>query len=46
MLPFESSVKNALLTPLPEMHRLQESTTCRITLRSSVPTLNPSTKPW
>ena len=29
---FESSVKNALLTPLPKMHRLQESTNCRITL--------------
>lgn len=41
-----NSVKNAPLTPLPETRRLQELMTCRITLKSSVPTLNPSTKPW
>lgn len=45
---FSSSANSAgsvLLTLLPEMHKLQESTTCRITSRSSVPTLLNSMKP-
>ena len=41
-----SSVKNALLTPLPETRRLQESMNCRTSLNSSVPTLLNSTRPW
>ena len=46
---FSSSANSAgsvLLTLLPEMHRLPESTTCRISSRSSVPTLLNSMKPW
>ena len=41
-----NSARSVPLTQLPETPRLPESTTCRISSRSSVPTLLNSTKPW
>lgn len=38
--------ENSRLTPPPETRKLQESTTCRTSLNSSVPTLLSSTRPW
>ena len=43
---FENYVRNVPLTLLPEMLRLQELTTCKITLKSSRLTLLTLTKPW
>ena len=41
-----NSARSVPLTQLPETPRLPESTTCRISSRSSVPTLLNSMKPW